>query len=97
MLGVRTERQTEDMQFCIEHTSRILQLANNMLRQQRELLEDLRRINTEEPQADSSSDLTDFDDLMNFSDLLTMGDEDDNDGDGDSEETAANGRGTVDD
>jgi len=53
MLGVRTERQTEDMQFCIEHMSRILFLANNMLRQQRELLADLRRINSEEHHADS--------------------------------------------
>lgn len=40
MLGVRTERQIEDMQYCIEHTAQILNLANNMLRQQRELLAD---------------------------------------------------------
>ncbi|KAJ5967075.1 hypothetical protein N7501_003323 [Penicillium viridicatum] len=104
MLGVRTERQTEDMQFCVEHTARILALANNMLRQQRELLADLRRINSEEHHSDSSSDLTDLDELMNFSDLLAMSDDDKNDGDdgddgdgGDGDDTAASGRGTVDD
>ncbi|KAJ5531348.1 hypothetical protein N7527_004741 [Penicillium freii] len=103
MLGVRTECQTEDMHFCVEQTARILALANNMLRQQRELLADLRRINSEEHHSDSSSDLTDFDELMNFSDLLAMSDDDKNDGDdgdggdgGDGDDTAASGRGTVD-
>lgn len=96
MLGVRTERQIEDMQYCIEHTAQILILANNMLRQQRELLADLRRINGEEYHTDSSSELTDLSELMNFSDLLAMSDEDQNDGEGDGDGTAANGRGTVD-
>ncbi|OQD94294.1 hypothetical protein PENSOL_c027G09626 [Penicillium solitum] len=92
MLGVRTERQTEDMQSCIEHTARVLELANDMLRQQREVLADLRRINSEEHYLNSSSDLTDFDDLTNFTDLLVMSDDDDNDGD-----SSPNGCGTVDD
>lgn len=97
MLGVRTERQIEDMQYCIEHTAQILNLANNMLRQQRELLADLRRINSEEYHTDSSSELTDLNELMSFSDLLAMSDEDKDGAEGDGDGTAANGRGTMDD
>ncbi|KAJ5510997.1 hypothetical protein N7453_003100 [Penicillium expansum] len=47
MIGVRTQSQTDEMRFCIEHTDRIIQLANDVLRRQRELLADLRRISSE--------------------------------------------------
>ncbi|KAJ9488851.1 hypothetical protein VN97_g4453 [Penicillium thymicola] len=94
MLGVRTERQIEDMQDCVDLTARVLVLANNMLRQQREVLADLRRINSEECHDDSSSELTDPDELLSFTDLLMMSDEDENDGEGDGDDSSADGRGT---
>ncbi|KGO76117.1 hypothetical protein PITC_006600 [Penicillium italicum] len=49
LIGVRTPHQTDEMQYCIEQTDRIVQLANNVLKQQRELLADLRRISSEIP------------------------------------------------
>ena len=92
MLGVRTECQTEEMRYCIEQTDRIVRLADNILRQQKELLTCLRRIAGEFDSDDSSSGL---DGLLEFSDcsIEQESDSDDITVDGCS---AVNGRGTAD-
>ena len=43
---MRTRAQTEDMRNCVEQTDRVVNLANDILRQQRELLAEVRRIVT---------------------------------------------------
>ncbi|KAF9238442.1 hypothetical protein DTO006G1_9205 [Penicillium roqueforti] len=65
MLGVRTERQTEEMRYCIEQTDRIVRLADNILKQQKELLACLRRMARG---CDSDDSSTEISGLFEFSD-----------------------------
>ena len=82
MLGVRTQTQAEEMRYCVGQVDRVIHLANNILRQQRELLADVRRIVGEEYRSgDDSSEL---------SNVNQFGDEAGDNGDGDG--TAVNGR-----
>ncbi|CAG8908872.1 unnamed protein product [Penicillium egyptiacum] len=83
MLGVRTQTQTEEIRYCVEQTDRIVYLANNMLRQQRELLADLRRTASEEYHSDGPS--------SELSEVIGFFDEVEGNGNGEGDETAADG------
>lgn len=55
MLGVRTETQTAEMRACVELTDRVVNLANNLLEQQKDLLATLRRVADEVCESDENS------------------------------------------
>lgn len=55
MLGVRTETQTDEMRACVELTDRVVNLANNLLEQQKDLLATLRHVADEVCESDESS------------------------------------------
>ncbi|KAJ5817031.1 hypothetical protein N7447_009264 [Penicillium robsamsonii] len=54
MLGVRTERQIEGIQRCIEQTDRVVNLSNSILACATEMLAEVRRINREQYDTDYS-------------------------------------------
>ncbi|KAJ6178224.1 hypothetical protein N7519_008685 [Penicillium mononematosum] len=82
LLGVRTQNQTDEMRYCVEQADRVVHLANDILRQQRELLAEVRRIVTGGYHSGDESN--------EHSEVDEFGDEAEGDGDGDG--TAANGR-----
>ncbi|OQE91289.1 hypothetical protein PENNAL_c0010G11640 [Penicillium nalgiovense] len=81
LLGVRTQTQTEEMRHCVEQADRVVYLANNILRQQRELLAEVRRIVT--AGYDSGDDSSELSEVIEF--------DDEAEGNGDGDVTAANG------
>ncbi|OQE21002.1 hypothetical protein PENFLA_c015G07182 [Penicillium flavigenum] len=82
MLRVRTQTQAEEMRYCVEQCDRVVRLANDILRQQRELLAEVRRI--------ASEGYHNGDESNELSEVVEFGDEAEGNGDGDG--TAANGR-----
>lgn len=47
MLGIRPEPETDKMRRCVELTDRVVNLANGLLQQQRDLLKTIKRISDE--------------------------------------------------
>jgi hypothetical protein len=69
------------MRYCVEQVDRVVHLANDILRQQRELLAEVRRIASEGYHGGNDSG--------ELSEVIELGDEAEGNGDGNG--TAANG------